>query len=325
MYGGPMTSPTNTLVRAGVLVWNQYTDWPAMRDAAVEAERLGYHSLWTWDHLYPILGSPDGPMLEGYMVLGGWSQVTSQVTLGLMVGANTFRNPALVAKMMTTIDHVSGGRAVLDIGAAWFETEHTGFGIPFGEGPPERLRWLAQALPIMKGMLEGSEPTVTEGVYRSHAVRNDPAPVQARLPILIGGSGRNVTLRLVAQYGDACNVGGTPASIADADAALVRHCEDLGRDERTIERTAGIGVPIIRDSRAEAQRVKASIFAHNGNAREWDDQPVGTPEDVMEHLASIVALGYHHLIAGFPAPYDEESMTRLVTEVRPPLEAMVRA
>jgi len=226
---------------------------------------------------------------------------------------------------MSTIDHISGGRAVLGIGAAWFETEHKGFGIPFGDGPPERLRWLSQALPIMRGMLDGTQPTVTEGLYRSHEVRNDPAPVQGRLPILIGGGGRNVTLRLVARYADACNLGGTVANIAEGEAALVRHCGSIGRDERSIERTAGIGVPVIRDSREEAKRVQAAIFERNGNARPWDDQPVGTPEDVVEHLAPIVELGYHHLMAGFPAPYDEESMTRLVTEVRPRLEAMVRA
>jgi alkanesulfonate monooxygenase SsuD/methylene tetrahydromethanopterin reductase-like flavin-dependent oxidoreductase (luciferase family) len=144
------------------------------------------------------------------------------------------------------------------------------------------------------------------------------------MPILIGGGGRKVTLRLVARYADACNLGGSPASIADAEAALVQHCEAIGRDEREIERTAGIGVPVIRDSRDEAQRVKAAIFDHNGKAGQWDDQPVGTPEDVVEHLAPIVELGYHHLIAGFPAPYDEESMTRLATEVRPRLE-MIRA
>jgi alkanesulfonate monooxygenase SsuD/methylene tetrahydromethanopterin reductase-like flavin-dependent oxidoreductase (luciferase family) len=312
-------------IRLGANCWNQYTDWPSWLDAMRRADAAGYGSLWTWDHVYPIVGSWQGPILEAYTAIAAAAATTSRGTIGLMVGANTFRNPALVAKMMTTIDHISGGRAVLGIGAAWFETEHTGFGIPFGDGPPERLRWLSQALPIMRGMLEGTEPTVTEGVYRTHAVRNDPAPVRARLPILVGGSGRNVTLRLVARYADACNLGGTPASIADAEAALVRHCEAIGRDERQIERTAGIGVPVIRDSRAEAQRVKASIFEHNGNARQWDDQPVGTPEDVLEHLAPIVELGYHHLIAGFPAPYDEETMTRLSTEVRPRLEAMVRA
>jgi len=312
-------------IRLGANCWNQYADWASWLGAMQRADGLGYESLWTWDHLYPIVGSWRGPILEAYTAIAAAAATTDRGTIGLMVGANTFRNPALVAKMMTTIDHVSGGRAVLGIGAAWFETEHTGFGTPFGDGPPERLRWLAQALPIMRGMLDGTEPTVTEGVYRTHAVRNDPAPVQRRLPILIGGSGRNVTLRLVARFGDACNLGGTPDSIADAESALIRHCEALGRDEREIERTAGIGVPVIRDSREEAQRVKAAIFQHNGGAREWDDQPVGTPEDVVERLAPIVRLGYHHLIAGFPAPYDEESMSRLATEVRPRLEAMVRA
>lgn len=312
-------------IRLGANCWNQYTEWTSWLGAMRRADALGYESLWTWDHLYPIVGSWQGPILEAYTAISAAAAVTSRGTIGLMVGANTFRNPSLAAKMMTTIDHISGGRAVLGIGAAWFETEHTGFGIPFGDGPPERLRWLSQALPIMRGMIDGTRPTVTEGIYRTHAVRNDPPPVQARLPILIGGNGRDVTLRLVARHADACNLGGSAAEVGDAEAALVRHCESVGRDEREIERTVGIGVPVIRDSRVEARRVQASMFERNGNARVWDDQPVGTPEDVVEHLAPIVGLGYHHLIAGFPAPHDEESMTRLVTEIRPRLETMVRA
>ncbi len=316
-----MTAP----IRLGANCWNQYTGWAPWLGAVQRAEGLGYESLWTWDHVYPIVGSWEGPILEAYTAMSAVAARTSRSTIGLMVGANTFRNPALVAKMMTTIDHISGGRAVLGIGAAWFETEHRAFGMDFGSGFPERLRWLAQALPIMRGMLDGTEPTVTEGRYRTDAVRNDPPPVQRRLPILVGGSGPNVTLRLVAQYADACNLGDTAKEIAEGDAALVRHCEAIGRDERDIERTAGIGVPVIRDSRAEARRVQASIFAHNGDARIWEDQPVGTVEDVVEQLAPIVELGYHHLIAGFPAPYDAESMTRLATEVRPRLEALVHA
>jgi alkanesulfonate monooxygenase SsuD/methylene tetrahydromethanopterin reductase-like flavin-dependent oxidoreductase (luciferase family) len=312
-------------IRLGANCWNQYTDWPSWLRAIQRADALGYESVWTWDHLYPIVGSWRGPILEAYTAMSAAASLTRRATVGLMVGANTFRNPALVAKMMTTIDHVSAGRAVLGIGAAWFETEHTGFGIPFGDGPPERLRWLSQALPIVRGMIDGTQPTVTEGVYRTHAVLNDPPPVQRRLPLLIGGSGPQVTLRLVARYGDACNIGGSAESMVEKEAALVRHCEQLGRDETTIERTAGIGVPVIRDSRDEARRVQASIFRVNGDAKVWDDQAVGTPEDVVEHLAPMVALGYRHLIAGFPAPYDEESMTRFVTEVRPRLEAMVRA
>ncbi len=235
-----MTAP----LKLGANCWNQYTDWPSWLAAERRAERLGYDSLWTWDHLYPIVGSWQGPILEAYTAISALAATTERATIGLMVGANTFRNPALVAKMMTTIDHISGGRAVLGIGAAWFETEHTGYGLDFGTGAPERLRWLAQALPIMRGMLDGTEPTVTVGRYQTHAVRNDPSPVQRHVPILIGGSGRKVTLRLVAQYGDACNLGGAIDELAEKEAALVEHCAAVGRDEREIERTYGIGVPV---------------------------------------------------------------------------------
>ena len=112
-------------VKFGALVWNQYTDWPAMREAGIRAERLGFDSLWTWDHLYPIVGDHEGPIFDGYLTLAAWAEATERATVGLMVGANTFRNPAVVAKMATTLDHISNGRAVLGIGAAWFETEHT--------------------------------------------------------------------------------------------------------------------------------------------------------------------------------------------------------
>lgn len=315
-----MTAP----IRLGANCWNQYTDWPSWLSAIQRADTLGYDSLWTWDHVYPIVGSWQGPILEAYTALAAAAAVTSRATLGLMVGANTFREPSLTAKMITTIDHISGGRAVLGIGGAWFETEHTAFGLEFGDGFPERLRWLAQALPIMRGMLDGTEPTATEGRYRTSAVRNDPPPIQPHLPILIGGSGRKVTLRLVAQYADACNVGGSIAEVREIEATLLEHCAALGRDETTIERTVGIGTPIIRDSRDEAVRVQHAMMDANGGAPHWEAQPVGTPEDVIEHLAPFVELGYRHLIAGFPSPYDEESMTRLSTEVAPRLEEMIR-
>src|SRR2546423_7170820 len=108
--------PSSGPIKVGALLWPQYTDWPALRDAAELADHLGYDSLWTWDHLYPIVGSPNGPIFEGYLTLAGWACVTKRATLGLMVGANTFRNPALTAKMATTLDHLSNGRAVLGIG-----------------------------------------------------------------------------------------------------------------------------------------------------------------------------------------------------------------
>src|SRR3990172_8466241 len=146
-------------IRLGALCWNQYTDWQSLLEAGRRAERVGFDTLWRWDHLYPIVGSWEGPILEGYTVLTGWAMATEQIRLGLMVGANTFREPTLTAKIATTRDHVSGGRAILGIGAAWFDREHVAYGLRYGEGPPERLRWLAEALPVIRGVLRGETPS----------------------------------------------------------------------------------------------------------------------------------------------------------------------
>ena len=307
-------------IKLGALCWNQYADWPSLLESGVRAERLGFDTLWTWDHLYPIVGSHEGPIFEGWLTLAAWAQATERIRIGLMVGANTFREPALTAKMATTLDHISNGRAILGIGGAWFETEHEEYGIPFGDGFPERLRWLGEALPIMRGMLHGERPTASGPRYATKAVRNDPPPIQDRLPLLIGGGGEQVTLKLVAKYGDANNVGGGIENVRRKEAILLQHCETVGRDPAEIERTTGIGQVVIRDSRAEAVRVQKELAERNGGAEPWKHQPVGTPEDVIEMLAPFLDIGYRHLVAGFPSPYDEESMTRLSTEVRQQLE-----
>ena len=307
-------------IKIGALCWNQYSEWSRLLDAGIRADQLGYDTLWTWDHLYPIVGDSRGPNYEGWLTLAAWAQATKQVHIGLMVGANTFRAPTLTAKLATTLDHISGGRAILGIGGAWFEEEHEDFGFEFGSGFPERLRWLSEALPIMRGMLDGTEPTARGPHYRSKDTRNLPAPVQAHLPICIGGSGEQVTLKLVAKYADMNNVGGGFATVKRKEEILLQHCETVGRDPGEIERTTGVGTVFIRDDRAEAERLFHEAFDRNRVARHWVDQPVGTPEDVAEQLAPYVELGYRHLIAGTPANYDEESMTRFATEVRPMLE-----
>lgn len=308
-----------TNVRLGALCWNQYTDWPNLLEAGRRADRLGYDSLWTWDHVYPIVGSHEGPMFEGWLTITAWAQATERVRIGLMVVANTFQNPALTAKMATTLDHISGGRAILGVGAAWFETEHEAFGIDYGSGPPERLRWLGEALPVMRGMLHGERPSAEGPRYRAKDVLNLPPPMQERLPLLVGGGGEKVTLRLVARYADADNLGGGFESVKRKESLLVEHCESVGRDPAEIERTTNIGAIVIRDSRAEAKRVQEELFRRNGNAERWDS-PAGTPEDVAEQLAPYLGIGYRHLIAGFPSPYDEETMTRYATDVRALLE-----
>ena len=196
----------NAPLKLGINNWNQYSDWPSFLRAQQRADELGFDSIWTWDHLYPIVGNHEGPIFECYTAMAAVATTTSKASIGLLVGANTFRNPALVAKMVTTLDHISGGRAILGIGAAWFETEHEAFGLEFGHSPGERIGWLAEALPIMRGMLDGERPTTT-GRYVTNEALNLPAPIQEHVPILIGGSGRRKTLRLVAEYADMNNLG----------------------------------------------------------------------------------------------------------------------
>ena len=305
-------------VKIGANCWNQYADWPALEAAGIRAEILGYDTLWTWDHLYPVVGDSRGPMFEGWLTIAAWAAATERIRIGLLVAANPYREPTLTAKMATTLDHISNGRAILGIGAGWFDEEAEAFGFEFGDGAPDRVRWLREALPLIRGMLDGSEPTSRGGRYRANRTRNLPAPLQARLPLLIGGGGEAVMLKLVATFADMNNLGGDIDTIRHKERVLLAHCETVGRDPATIERSTSIGTVFIRDDAAEAERVGLATFEGN-RAAPWR-ATYGTPEQVSEKLAPFVDLGYRHLIANFPAPYDVESMTRFATEVRPLLE-----
>src|SRR4051812_34699551 len=173
-------------VRIGALCWNQYTEWPALLEAGIRAEDLGYDTLWTWDHLYPIVGDSNGPNYEGWLTITAWAQATRRIRVGLMVGANTFREPTLTAKLATTLDHISNGRAILGIGGAWFEEEHEAFGLDFGSGFPERLRWLGEAVPVMRGMLAGPGPSGEGDPYHAKQGPKPPPPGPPRRPHRIG-------------------------------------------------------------------------------------------------------------------------------------------
>jgi alkanesulfonate monooxygenase SsuD/methylene tetrahydromethanopterin reductase-like flavin-dependent oxidoreductase (luciferase family) len=176
--------------RLGVALWNQATDWASFEAAAKRVDKLGYDHVWTWDHVYAIFGDPYQPIFEGYTTLAAFAKLTTRARLGLLVGANTFRNPGLVAKMVATLDHISDGRAILGIGGAWFELEHTAFGIEFGTGIGQRLDWLDEAAGAMRPALDGEEVSSPPGGrYRFDHLRVIPRPVQPRLPIMIGGGG----------------------------------------------------------------------------------------------------------------------------------------
>jgi alkanesulfonate monooxygenase SsuD/methylene tetrahydromethanopterin reductase-like flavin-dependent oxidoreductase (luciferase family) len=314
-----------TDVKLGANLWSQASDWPAFLSAAQRAEALGFDSFWTWDHLLAIFGDSNQPIFEGYTALAAVAQATDRIPIGLFVGANPFRNPALVAKCVTTIDHISGGRAIMGLGGAWFELEHRAFGIDFGSGFGERLDWLGEALEAVSRLVRGE--TVTSppgGRYAFDRLRIDPPPVQSHLPIMIGGSGEQKTLRLVARYADIWNAFGSPETLAHKDSVLRERCEEIGRDPNTIERTVGCKITIRRTAE-EAERARRGLLEHNrtplesvaGDETFW----TGTPEQIAETMARYRTIGFHTFIVELPAPYDEETMETLIRDVKPMVAA----
>ena len=312
-------------IRLGINLWSQATDWPSFLAAGQAADRLGYEHLWTWDHVLPIFGDTDQPILEGYTALAALAGATERIRLGLFVGANTFRNPGIAVKSLVTIDHVSGGRAMLGLGGAWFEPEHRAFGLDFGSGFGQRLDWLGEAVPAARALLDGE--TVTSepgGRYAFDALRILPRPVQAHLPIVIGGSGEKKTLRIVAQWADLWNAFGTPEELAAKDAILRAHCADVGRDEATIERSVGCKITI-RPTVAEARAVVERALDHNRTPREQQDTDhtfwTGTPEMLAETMLAYRRIGFGTFIVELPAPFDHETMDTLITVVKPMVDA----
>ncbi len=308
-------------LKLGVLLWNQATDWPAYLDAARRIDDLGYDHIWAWDHLYAIFGDPYQPIFEGWSTLAALGVATTRARLGLLVGANTFRNPGLVAKTATTLDHISGGRAILGIGGAWMEEEHTAHGIEFGSGFGQRLDWLDESVAACRALLAGETVTsAAGGRYAFDGLRTVPRPLQAHLPIMIGGGGEKKTLRTVARYADMWNGMGTLETMTRKVAVLRQHCEAVGRDPAEIEFTLGIKATI-RDSEAEAVGVWKAAMAHNRTpiADVEDDDTFwnGTPEQLAERLAPYLELGFTTAISEQPAPYDSESIERLIGQVKP--------
>ncbi len=309
-----------TAIRFGAQLWSQATDWPRFLDAALAAEAGGWDSVWTWDHLHAIFGPWEQPLFEGPLALAAVAARTTRVRLGLMVGANTFRNPGHTAKITATLDHVSGGRAVLGIGGAWFGREHEAFGLDFGSGFGERLDRLDEAVGLMRRLLDGERFDHAGRYYTFTDALIAPRPVQAHLPILVGGSGPKKTLRTVARHADAWNTSGTVATVAASDAILRAHCADIGRDPATIDRTVSFPI-VLRDDPAAAASAFAAICAHNGTPNAGEVPTLlGSPDMVAAAIRPYVDRGFTTIIVRLPAPYDAETLAR-IGEVRSALTA----
>ncbi|HYM84309.1 MAG TPA: LLM class flavin-dependent oxidoreductase, partial [Candidatus Dormibacteraeota bacterium] len=175
-------------MRFGAAFWASTGSWPGLRDAAMLADASGFDSIWLDDHLLDDEGDPDSDKLEAWVALSALAPITSRSSLGHLVSANTFRNPGVVAKMAVTLDHASGGRAILGLGAGWFEREHEAFAIDFGRSAGDRRDRRGEALPILRGLLDGERVTTGGPMYPMREALVRPRPVQGHLPILVGGS-----------------------------------------------------------------------------------------------------------------------------------------
>src|SRR3954453_7274333 len=307
--------------KLGVLLWSQGATWPEFESAAKKVDDLGYEHLWTWDHLHAIFGEPQQNIFEGWMSLAAWAKVTSRVRLGLMVGANTFRNPALVAKLATTLDHISDGREILGLGGAWFDYEHQRHGIDFGKGFGQRLDWMDESVAAVRTLLDGGSVTSDgTGRYQFDALRQEPLPLQQHLPIMIGGSGEKKTLRTIAKYADMWNGMGSVEQMRHKMDVLMQHCADVNRDPAAVIKTTALK-PVMRDSVEDAQKVWRAQMANNKTPMsdvEDDETFINGPSElVAEHLIALKEIGFTEAIAEMAAPYDEETFERLIGEVKP--------
>jgi alkanesulfonate monooxygenase SsuD/methylene tetrahydromethanopterin reductase-like flavin-dependent oxidoreductase (luciferase family) len=299
-------------VKFGLQLWPQRTTWPEFRDATLAAEAAGWDSVWTWDHLLAIQGPWQQPIFEGWALLTAGAAITKRLRFGLMVGANTFRNPGVTTKLATTLDHISNGRAILGIGGAWFEREHEAFGIDFGASVGERLDKLEEAVPLMRRLFDGELVSHEGRFYALTDALCEPRPVQKRLPILVGGSGPKKTLRTVARHADAWNTSGDVDTVRGYLEILAAHCADARRDLAEIELTISFPT-IIRDRTPHAEAARATQLAFNGITDGGGGVPLllGSPKGIADTLRPYLDLGFSTVIVRMPAPFDRETIDRL--------------
>jgi F420-dependent oxidoreductase-like protein len=277
---------------------------PTFASYVKAADEAGFASLWVMDHFFQIEynGPAEDPMLEAYTALGFAAGLSSRLKLGTMVTGVTYRHPGVLAKTVTTLDVLSGGRAYLGIGAAWFEREHRALGVPY---PPlaERFERLEETLQIVRQMWSGEVKPYVGKHYQLDETLNQPPPITSpHPPILIGGGGEQKTLRLVAQYADACNLFPTPELAHKLD-VLKRHCDTFDRDYAEIEKTTLTRAQLVPDGSV----------------------PLQTPADVLETIRQQAALGIDQVILNLPGMIDADLLTKVGCEIIEPAREIVVA
>ena len=303
-------------VRFGVTLPQLKRTWEQTRAAAETLEGLGFDSLWLNDHLYGV-PMPQIPILEAWTTLSAVGAITGRAELGLLVSPPGFRNPALHAKMAATLDHITGGRVIMGLGAGWFQSEFEGYGFPF-PGVKDRLEQLEETITIMKAMWSGEVPTHSGKHFRTESVICEPLPTRP-IPVLIGGGGEKVLLRLAAKHADIWNnLAANQGQLAWKIDLLRSHCADVGRDFGSLtisQQTLVVLGEDEADGRAKLDKAGRLYGGHMGDiegAGIW-----GSPEQVIDRIRSHVELGVSLFVIEFFGKDIRESARRFSEQVLP--------
>jgi F420-dependent oxidoreductase-like protein len=304
-------------IRFGVQTPPQNCTWQELATAWKAIDESHYDTAWVFDHFFPIFTDPSGPCLEGWIALTGLALQTTKVEVGVLVTGNTYRHPALLAKMAATLDHVTGGRMILGIGSGWFELEHNAYGIPFYT-TAERIRRLDESLQIIKSLWTRPQTSFNGRYYAVKDAWCEPKPVRKpHPPILIGAAGEKLNLKVVAQHADIWNTFGSPAVFRGKLQVLQAHCA-MGRDFNEIE-VSWAGFAAICESPDIKRDLLGKMAAAWGRTPEDMEQSalVGSANEIKGRIEEFIAVGVTHFIVSASAPFDHAGLRRFADEVIP--------
>ncbi|HUA32816.1 MAG TPA: TIGR03560 family F420-dependent LLM class oxidoreductase [Candidatus Binataceae bacterium] len=296
-------------IRFGVQTAQQNTSWEALRDFWARADDWGYDSLWVFDHFYPIFSpDPAGPCFEGWTLLSALSQNTKRARIGALVNGNTYRNPCLVAKMSATLDHASGGRFNLGIGAGWFELEHRSLGFDF-KTVGGRLEGLDESCQIIRSMFTNDKTTLKGKHFNVVDAVCNPKPVQKHLPMMIGGHGEKVLLKLVAKHADMWNMTNADAGeMKRLIGTIERHGDTVGRNTDEIEKTLMLALCYkAPKQREETLTSLIAMMAQTTPEKARDRIIIGSKQECIDKLEGFIKAGVTHFIFMHSPPLSDEN------------------
>jgi len=292
----------------------------AIKNVALQCERLGFDSIWVYDHFITFPEVTTEACFESWTTLIALATLTKKVGLGQLVTCNSYRYPAVLAKMGATLDVISNGRLNLGIGAGWYKLEYDAYGIPYPKDSV-RLAQLREAVQIIKKMWTEDEPSFQGQYYTIDKAINSPKPIQKpHPPILIGGQGRRLTLRLVAEFADRCNFGGpiTPQQYKELLEILDEHCRQVGRKVNQIEKTLIVDSTVIARNRTALEKKIRKFKPKNVSKTQFiEGNLVGIPEEIVSRIGEFIDVGVTYAMVRFPDMLEDEPLQLFAEEVMP--------